>query len=34
VQRPDAWAEQFATCVNLDNSADSGFGHMECVITP
>ena len=34
VQRPDAWAEQFATCVNLDNAADSGFGHMECVITP
>jgi len=34
VQRPDAWAEQFATCVNIDNAADAGFGHFECVLAP
>ena len=33
-QRPDAWAEQFARCVNLDDPADRGFGHLECVLTP
>lgn len=33
-QRPDAWAEQFAACVNLDDPADRGFGHMECVLAP
>lgn len=33
-QRPDAWAEQFATCVNLDDPADVGFGHLECVLAP
>lgn len=33
-QRPDAWAEQFATCVNLDDPADRGFGHLECVLAP
>lgn len=31
-QRPDAWAEQFASCVNLDDEADRGFGHLECVL--
>jgi hypothetical protein len=34
VQRPDAWAENFATCVNLDDPADRGFGHLECVLAP
>lgn len=34
VQRPDAWAEQFATCVNLDDPSDRGFGHLECVLAP
>ena len=33
-QRPDAWAENFATCVNLDDPADRGFGHLECVLAP
>lgn len=33
-QRPDAWAEQFATCVNLDDADDRGFGHLECVLAP
>ena len=33
-QRPDAWAEQFATCVNLDDPSDRGFGHLECVLAP
>ena len=33
-QRPDAWAEQFATCVNLDDPTDTGFGHQECVLAP
>jgi hypothetical protein len=33
-QRPDAWAEEFATCVNLDDPADRGFGHLECVLAP
>lgn len=33
-QRPDAWAEQFAVCVNLNNPADRGFGHLECVLAP
>jgi hypothetical protein len=33
-QRPDAWAEQFATCVNLDDPTDRGFGHLECVLAP
>lgn len=33
-QRPDAWAEEFATCVNLDDPADAGFGHLECVLAP
>jgi hypothetical protein len=33
-QRPDAWAEHFATCVNLDDPADRGFGHLECVLAP
>jgi hypothetical protein len=32
--RRDAWAEQFARCTNLDDPADAGFGHLECVITP
>jgi len=32
--RPDAWAEQFARCTNLDDPTDTGFGHLECVITP
>jgi hypothetical protein len=32
--RADAWAEQFATCVNLDDPDDTGFGHLECVIPP
>lgn len=32
-QRPDAWAEQFATCTNLDDPSDRGFGHLECVIS-
>ncbi|MDI1288730.1 MAG: hypothetical protein PSX37_02105, partial [bacterium] len=31
-QRPDAWAEQFASCTNLDDPSDHGFGHLECVI--
>ena len=31
-QRPDAWAEQFATCVNFDDPTDRGFGHLECVL--
>jgi hypothetical protein len=34
VPRPDAWAEHFATCVNLDDPADRGFGHLECVLAP
>jgi hypothetical protein len=33
-QRPDGWAENFATCRNLDDPADRGFGHLECVLTP
>jgi hypothetical protein len=33
-QRPDAWAEHFATCVNLDDPTDRGFGHLECVLAP
>ena len=33
-QRPDAWAEQFATCRNLDDPQDTGFGHQECVLSP
>ena len=33
-QRPDAWAEHFATCVNLDDPDDRGFGHLECVLAP
>ena len=33
-QRPDAWAENFATCVNLDDPSDVGFGHLECVLAP
>jgi hypothetical protein len=33
-QRPDAWAEHFATCVNLDDPEDRGFGHLECVLAP
>lgn len=33
-QRPDAWAEEFATCVNLADPSDAGFGHMECVLAP
>ena len=33
-QRPDAWAENFATCTNLDDPADRGFGHLECVLAP
>lgn len=33
-QRPDAWAEQFAHCVNLDDPTDAGFGHQECVLAP
>ena len=33
-QRPDAWAEQFATCQNLSDPADRGFGHQECVLAP
>jgi hypothetical protein len=34
VQRPDAWAENFAACVNLDDPDDRGFGHLECVLAP
>jgi hypothetical protein len=34
VQRTDAWAENFATCVNLDDPDDRGFGHLECVLAP
>lgn len=30
--RPDAWAQTFATCENLDDPAERGFGHVECVI--
>ena len=32
--RTDAWAEQYARCTNLDDPQDTGFGHLECVITP
>lgn len=32
--RPDAWAEHYATCVNLQDPADRGFGHLECVLAP
>lgn len=32
--RADAWAENFATCVNLDDPSDRGFGHLECVLAP
>jgi len=32
--RADAWAEHFATCVNLDDPDDRGFGHVECVLAP
>lgn len=34
VPRADAWAENFATCVNLDDPNDRGFGHLECVLAP
>jgi hypothetical protein len=34
VPRADAWAEHFATCVNLDDPDDRGFGHLECVLAP
>ena len=34
VPRPDAWAEHFATCINLDDPDDRGFGHLECVLAP
>lgn len=34
LQRQDAWAESFATCVNLDDPDDRGFGHLECVLAP
>lgn len=34
VPRDDAWAEHFATCVNLDDPQDRGFGHLECVLAP
>jgi hypothetical protein len=30
--RPDAWAEHFATFENLDDPAERGTGHLECVI--
>jgi hypothetical protein len=30
--RPDAWAETFATFENLDDPAERGTGHLECVI--
>lgn len=33
-QRPDAWAEHFAACANLDDPDDRGFGHLECVLAP
>lgn len=33
-QRPDAWAEHFAICVNVDDPRDKGFGHLECVLAP
>jgi hypothetical protein len=31
--RPDAWAETFATLENLDDPAERGTGHLECVIS-
>ena len=34
VPRDDAWAENFATCINLDDPDDRGFGHLECVLAP
>ncbi len=34
IPRADAWAEHFATCVNLADPADRGFGHLECVLAP
>jgi len=34
VPRADAWAENFATCVNIDDPDDRGFGHLECVLAP
>lgn len=30
--RPDAWAETFATFENLDDPAERGTGHLECVV--
>ncbi len=30
--RPDAWAETFAVVENLDDPAERGLGHLECVI--
>jgi hypothetical protein len=30
--RPDAWAEHFAVVENLDDPAERGTGHLECVI--
>ena len=30
--RPDAWAETFARFENLDDPAERGTGHLECVI--
>lgn len=30
--RPDAWAESFGAVENIDDPADRGFGHLECVI--
>lgn len=30
--RPDAWAETFALVENLDDPAERGLGHLECVV--
>ena len=32
-RRPDAWAETFARFTNVDDPADRGLGHLECVVS-
>ncbi len=32
-ERPDAWAETWGRCWNLDDPAERGDGHLECVVS-
>jgi hypothetical protein len=32
-ERPDAWAEGFGRFWNLDDPAENGIGHLECVVS-